>query len=102
MSTISIAEVLAAVSLYPALSTIAFDQIELFISLAQQLKPTINHSSPSTLDSPPLHLPLNVHNFILASTGIFHEEAKEVWDYFKEVIWSGKPSNNRSLMPQFL
>ena len=60
-----------------------------FIKLALYLKPYIASTlRVDYLDTPPLHLPVNVHDFFKLAIGLADEEVKIAWDGFRDAIWN--------------
>jgi len=61
-----------------------------FIKLALYLKPYITSTlHVAYLDTPPEHLPVNVHDFFKLAIGLADEEVKIAWDGFRTAIWEG-------------
>jgi len=59
-----------------------------FIKLALYLKPYIASTlRVADLDTPPLHLPVNIHDFFKLAIGLADEEVKIAWDGFRNAIW---------------
>ncbi|KAJ7577697.1 hypothetical protein C8J56DRAFT_1007158 [Mycena floridula] len=63
-----------------------------FIELIHILKPTISLSQKSHISSPPSHLTVNVHEFLVLALDIPDEICKLAWKTFRDMAWSFTPS----------
>jgi len=77
----------------PDLSGIGWDLPDTlkFIKLALYLKPYIASTlRVAYLDTAPLHLPVNIHDFFKLAIGLEDEEVKIAWDGFRTVVWESE------------
>jgi len=77
----------------PDLSGIGWDLPDTlkFIKLAVYLKPYIASTLRSAyLDTAPLHLPVNIHDFFKLAISLRDEEVKIAWDGFRTTIWESE------------
>ena len=77
----------------PDLSGIGWDLLDTlkFIKLALYLKPYITSIlRVAHMDTAPLHLPVNIHDFFKLTIGLEDEEVKITWDGFRTAIWTSE------------
>lgn len=81
-----------SLQLYPELAAIDYTTLVTVLDLLQSLRSTVSLQQPSYIQEPPLHLSINIHEFLKACTGLSDELIKILWAAFRHHIWLLAPT----------
>ncbi|KAI1785056.1 hypothetical protein LXA43DRAFT_1100746 [Ganoderma leucocontextum] len=72
----------------PHVATLPFRTVLTFCDLTRWLRDEIAVLQPSYVETPPLALPINLHNFLVAALAIQDQDCRLLWTLLRRYIWT--------------
>ncbi|TFY58442.1 hypothetical protein EVJ58_g6411 [Rhodofomes roseus] len=77
------------------MASMSIPDVVIFCQLVFWLKDEISTATSSPIHHAPPHLPVNIHNFLMAALGLTDEIAKTAWEAFRGMAWEFYTGLNR-------